>query len=81
MKRKAKELEMARREDRKSGRQTYTGGFGGGGGYSSRDRMGGSMVDSLPPPETSKSYSAPRCVCVYVCVRAYMYACISAQVK
>lgn len=63
MKRKAKELEMARREDRKSGRHTYTGGFGAGSGYGSRDRMGGTMVDTLPPPEHTKSYSAPRCVC------------------
>ena len=59
MKRKAKELQLAKREARKGGRTAYTGGFGssdyrGGGGG------GGTSVDSLPPPEHKPAYSAPR---------------------
>jgi hypothetical protein len=61
MKRKAKELQMAKREARKDGRSMYSGGYGGG-GFGSHDMRGGGMgptVESLPPQETSK-YSAPR---------------------
>ena len=61
MKRKAKELQLARREARKGGgRPLNTGGFGshdfhhGGGGM-------GTSVEMLPPPEPrSSSYMAPR---------------------
>lgn len=67
MKRRAKELEMTRREERKTGRKAYTGGFGGGssggGGYNGGG--GGSVrstpVDNLHSQE--KSYNAaPRYV-------------------
>ena len=62
MKRKAKELQLAKREARKEGRTHYTGGFGGGfgsGGGSSRHM--GPSVEALPPQEYSKTaYSAPR---------------------
>ena len=59
MKRKAKELQLAKREARKEGRSHYTGGFGGGFGSGSRHM--GPSVESLPPQEYSKpAYSAPR---------------------
>ena len=64
MKRKAKELQMAKREARKEGRTMYSGGFGGG-SYGSHDRGGGisPSVESLPPQDTRKSYNAaPRYV-------------------
>lgn len=59
MKRKAKELEMTRREERKTGRKAYTGGFGGGsgGGYGSSSMRGGPSLDTLPSQETTKSYN------------------------
>ena len=62
MKRKAKELEMARREERKTGRKVYTGGFGGGsgGGYGGSSSRGGPSLDTLPAQETTKSYNPPR---------------------
>lgn len=67
MKRKAKELQMAKREARKEGRTLYSGGFGGG-GFGSHDMKGGGMggptVESLPPAESRKSYNAPRSVLV-----------------
>ena len=76
MKRKAKELQMAKREARKEGRSMYSGGYGGS-GFGSHDMRGGGMgpsVETLPPPETKKSYAAPRwarrkqvlCVCLGV---------------
>ena len=62
MKRKSKELQMAKREARKEGRTLYTGGFSGG--YGSYDNRGGGMntsvVESLPPPESRTSYNVPR---------------------
>lgn len=66
MKRKAKELQMAKREARKEGHSMYSGGYGGG-GFGSHDMKGGGMgptVESLPPPETNK-YNAHRSVCGY----------------
>ena len=65
MKRKAKELQLAKREARKEGRSHYTGGFGGGfgsgGGSGGGSRHMGPSVEALPPQEYSKSaYSAPR---------------------
>ncbi len=62
MKRKAKELQMAKREARKEGRSVYSGGFGGG-SFGSHDMRGGGMgptVETLPPQESRKSYNAPR---------------------
>ena len=61
MKRRAKELQLAKREARKEGRMHYTGGFGGGFGSQNARSMGPS-VESLPPQDyTSKpAYSAPR---------------------
>ena len=60
MKRKAKELQLAKREARRGGgRPLNTGGFGshdfhtGGGGM-------GTSIEMLPPPETRSSYTAPR---------------------
>ena len=58
MKRRAKELQLAKREARKEGRMHYTGGFGGGYGSHSARNMG-PTVESLPPQE-KPSYSAPR---------------------
>ena len=63
MKRKAKELQLAKREARKEGRSHYTGGFGGGFGSGSGggSRHMGPSVESLPPQDYSKpAYSAPR---------------------
>ena len=56
MKRKAKELQLAKREARKEGRSHYTGGFGGGGFGSHDIRSGGMgpMADTLPPPDVHK---------------------------
>ena len=64
MKRKAKELQLAKREARKEGRSHYTGGFGGGfGSGSSSSRHMGPSVESLPSQEYSKpAYSASRYV-------------------
>lgn len=63
MKRKAKELQLAKREARKDGRSLYTGGFGGGGGGMGGHGMGGPSVETLPPLDTRKSYNAaPRWV-------------------
>ena len=61
MKRKAKELQLAKREARKEGRSHYTGGFGGGGFGSGSYRHMGPSVESLPPQDYNKpAYSAPR---------------------
>ena len=61
MKRKAKELQIAKREARKDGRSMYSGGFGGGGfGHMGGGSMGGPSVESLPPQKST--YSAPRSV-------------------
>ena len=69
MKRRSKELQLAKREARKEGRSHYSGGFGGGGGgYNSHDGRGamsmGPTVESLPPAESRSSYNAagPRSV-------------------
>lgn len=65
MKRKAKELQLAKREARKDGRSMYSGGYGGGGGgyggggFGSHGGMG-PTVESLPMADTKKSYNAPR---------------------
>ena len=73
MKRKAKELQMMKRDARKGGRMAYTGGFGGG--FGSSDYKAGPMVESLSLPESKPSYHAPpRCVCVCVC--AYTCMCL-----
>lgn len=59
MKRKAKELEMARREERKTGRKAYTGGFGGGGGGYGGS-MRGTAVDPMPSHDNlPKAYNPP----------------------
>lgn len=60
MKRKAKELQMAKREARREGRSMYSGGYGGGGFGSHDMRGGGPTVESLPPQEPKKSFNAPR---------------------
>ena len=61
MKRKAKELQLAKREARKEGRTMYSGGYGGGGfGSDMRGSGMGPSVESLPPPDSRKSYQAPR---------------------
>lgn len=73
MKRKAKELQMAKREARKEGRSMYSGGYGGG-GFGSHDTRGGGMgpmIESLPPPESK--YNAPRSVCGCRSVCGYGY--------
>ena len=72
MKRKAKELQLAKREARKGGRMAYTGGFGGG--FGSHDIRGGPTVETLPPQEAKLSYQAPRCV------HTYMYVCLCVPV-
>ena len=61
MKRRAKELQLAKREARKEGRMHYTGGFGGGFGSHGARNMA-PTVESLPPQDYSSkpSYSAPR---------------------
>ena len=69
MKRKAKELQLAKREARKGGgRGIYTGGFGGG--FGSQDFHGGGggggmgpSLETLPPPEQRSSYAASRYTC------------------
>lgn len=62
MKRKAKELQLAKREARKEGRLHYTGGFGGGFGSHNTRSMGPS-VETLPPQDSHKtSYTASRFV-------------------
>ncbi len=62
MKRKAKELQLAKREARKEGRTHYSGGFGGGGVHGVHDSRGsGSMgmsVDTQTLSDTRPSYNA-----------------------
>ncbi len=63
MKRRSKELEMARREERKTGRKAYTGGFGGGGGGGGSGYSAGSGRSSAvdnPPQDTKPYNAAPR---------------------
>lgn len=71
MKRRAKELEMTRREERKTGRKAYTGGFGGGGGGGGSSYGGGgssgygggsgrSSAADNPSHETKSYNAAPR---------------------
>ena len=63
MKRKAKELQMAKREARRAG-HLYSGGYGSG--FGSHDMQGGGLgptVETLPPPEAKKTYAAPRFGC------------------
>ncbi len=58
MKRKAKELQIAKREARKGGHSMYSGGFGS---HDMRGGGGGGMgptVEPLPPQESRKSYNA-----------------------
>ena len=76
MKRRAKELQLAKREARKGGKGGgFTGGFGGG--FGSGDFTRGTAVETLPMAETQRpSYTAPRSVCVCVCVCVCMYVCV-----
>jgi len=63
MKRKAKELQLAKREARKEGRSHYSGGFGGNsysshGSYSSSGA--GPSSETLPSSGPSYNTAAPR---------------------
>ena len=54
---------MARREERKTGRKAYTGGFGGGGGGGGSGYSAGSGRSSAvdnPPQDTKPYNAAPR---------------------
>ena len=62
MKRKAKELQLAKREARKEGRSHYSGGFGAS-SYGSHSNYGssgaGPTVETLPSSGPSYNTSAP----------------------
>ena len=62
MKRRAKELQLAKKEARKAGRTYSGGGFGGGGGGGGGGYGGHAtpMVESLPSEPAKSSYKAPR---------------------
>lgn len=62
MKRKAKELQMAKREARKDGRSMYSGYGSGSGGFGSHDMRSGPTVESLPQDTRKPSYNAHRYV-------------------
>lgn len=60
MKRRAKELQLAKKEARKAGRTYSGGGFGGGGGGGGYGHGSTPVVESLPSEPPKSSYKAPR---------------------